>query len=103
MAEPTRIRASFKDGVTDVRMRMTHEMESGQRKDAAGRVVPAWHIAEVTVAVNAKPVLTMHWGPSVSRNPYVRLKLTSARPGDRLSVAWVDSRGERRADEVVVG
>ena len=41
MADPMRIRAQFKDGVTTVRVLMSHEMESGQRKDAAGKVIPA--------------------------------------------------------------
>lgn len=102
MAEPTRIRATVKDGVADVRVRMAHEMESGRRKDASGALVPAWHIAEVTVALNAKPVLVAHWGPSVSKNPFLRFRVKGAKPGDRLSVAWTDSRGDRRFDEAAV-
>lgn len=102
MAEPTRIRATFKDGVTDVRMRMSHEMESGQRKDPSGKPIPAWYIAEVTISLNAKPVLVARWGAAVSKNPYLRFRLTTAKPGDKLSVAWTDTRGAHRFDEAAV-
>ena len=41
MADPMRIRANNKDGVTEVRVLMSHVMESGARKDAAGVFAPA--------------------------------------------------------------
>ena len=40
MADPMRIRANNKDGVTEVRVLMSHVMESGARKDAAGATIP---------------------------------------------------------------
>jgi sulfur-oxidizing protein SoxZ len=103
MTEATRIRAQVQDGKTVVRVLMAHEMESGQRKDSAGQLVPAWYIQEVTVSLNGKPVLTAEWGPAISKNPFLQFALKSAKAGDRVSVSWVDSRGERRSDEAVVG
>ena len=41
MAEPMRIRAQAAGDKATVRVLMTHEMESGQRKDPSGTVVPA--------------------------------------------------------------
>ncbi len=41
MADPMRIRAKAADGVIDARVLMAHEMESGVRKDAYGKLVPA--------------------------------------------------------------
>ena len=102
MAEPSRIRATVKDGVADVRIRMNHEMESGRRKDGSGALVPAWHITDVEVALNGRPALTAQWGGAVSKNPFLRFRLRGAKPGDRLSVAWVDTRGQRRTDEITV-
>ena len=43
MAEPMRIRAQVQGSGAVVRVLMSHEMETGQRKDAAGKVIPAWH------------------------------------------------------------
>ena len=82
-----------------VRMRMAHEMESGQRKNAAGKLVPAWHIDQVTVQLNGKPVLTADWGPGVSRNPYLQFTLKKAKAGDKLTVVWRDNKGALRSDD----
>ena len=36
---PMKIRATNKDGVTEVKVLVSHEMETGQRKDASGATV----------------------------------------------------------------
>ena len=42
---PSLIRARLNSANTAlVRVRMKHEMESGQRRDAQGRPIPAWTI-----------------------------------------------------------
>ena len=53
MADPMRIRAKIKDGVTEVRVLMAHIMETGQRKDSAGAVIPAHYIKDVKATVGA--------------------------------------------------
>jgi len=103
MADPMRIRATLKDGVADVRALMAHEMETGQRKDASGKTIPAWHITEVTCALNGKPVLVAYWGTAISKNPYLQFKVKGAKAGDKVSVSWVDNRGDKRTDEATVG
>jgi len=102
MADPMKIRATAKDGAADVRVLMAHEMETGQRKDAAGKVIPAWHITEVTASLNGKPVLRAHWGPAISKNPYLQFKVKDAKPGDKISVTWGDNKGDKRTDETTV-
>lgn len=102
MSDPTRIRAQVAGDKATVRVLMAHEMESGQRKDAAGKTIPAWHILEMTATLNGKPVLTVQMGPSVSKNPYLQFTLRGAKPGDRIGIAWVDNRGQRRSDEALV-
>lgn len=102
MTEPTRIRAQSLGNNAQVRILMSHDMESGQRRDAAGKLVPAWYIQEVSVALNARPVLTAEWGPGVSRNPYLQFTLRGAKVGDRIAVTWRDNRGASRTDEALV-
>jgi len=98
-----RIRATAKDGVADVRVLMAHEMETGQRKDSSGKLIPAWYITEVTATLNGKPVLKVHWGPAISKNPYLQFKVKGAKAGDKIAVTWVDNKGEKRTDEASVG
>ena len=102
MADPMRIRAVAKEGVADVRVLMAHEMETGQRKDASGNIIPAWHITEVTASLNGTKVLVAHWGPAISKNPYLQFKVKGAKAGDKVTVSWVDNKGDKRTDEATV-
>ena len=101
-SEPTKIRAQVQGSGAIVRVLMVHEMETGQRKDAAGKTIPAWHISDVTVQHNGKTVLTAHWGPAVSKNPFLQFGIKSAKAGDKIVVSWRDNQGETRTDEAVV-
>ena len=102
MADPMKIRAVVREGVADVRVLMAHEMETGQRKDSAGNLVPAWFISEVSATLNGKPVMKAWWGPAVSKNPYLQFKVKGAKAGDRVAVSWVDNKGDKRTDEAPV-
>ena len=102
MADPMRIRAQAAGDKATVRVLMSHEMESGQRKDSAGKLVPAWFIQEVTASHNGKVVLTAEWGPSVSKNPFLQFIVKGAKAGDKIAVTWRDNRGETRTDEATV-
>jgi sulfur-oxidizing protein SoxZ len=102
MADPMRIRAQAAGDKATVRVLMLHEMETGQRKDASGQTIPAWFIQEVTAQHNGKPVLSAQWGPAVAKNPYLQFVVKGAKAGDKISVMWVDSRGDKRTDEATV-
>jgi sulfur-oxidizing protein SoxZ len=102
MADPMRIRAKVTGDVANVRVLMSHEMESGQRKDAAGNVVPAHFINEVSASLNGKVVMTSEWGPSVSKNPFLEFNLKGTKAGDKVSVVWKDNKGDSRTDETTV-
>ena len=102
MSAPTRIRAVASGEKTTVRVLMAHEMESGQRRDNAGKPIPAWHVTEVVARHNGKTVLTVACGPSVSKDPYLQFTLKGARAGDKIGITWKDSRGAARSDEATV-
>ncbi|HJW11842.1 MAG TPA: thiosulfate oxidation carrier complex protein SoxZ [Albitalea sp.] len=102
MADPMRIRAQAAGGKATVRVLMSHEMETGQRKGADGKVVPAWYIQHVSAKHNDKVVLTAQWGPSVAKNPFLQFSIKSAKAGDKVTISWVDNHGDTRTDEAVV-
>jgi sulfur-oxidizing protein SoxZ len=102
MTNPMQIRAQATGDKATVRVRMTHEMESGQRKDASGKTVPAWFIQEVTASHNGKLVLTAEWGPAVSKNPFMQFVVKGAKAGDKIALTWKDNRGATRTDEATV-
>ena len=102
MSEPMRIRAHAEGGNAVVRVLMSHEMETGLRKDPSGKPIPAWHITEVTASLNGRPVLTAEWGPAISKNPFLQFTVKGGKAGDRIGIRWVDNRGDQRSDEAVV-
>ncbi len=102
MGNPMKIRAANKDGVTEVKVLVSHEMETGQRKDANGAVVPAWFITELSATHNGKVVLASEFGTAVSKNPYLAFKFKGGAKGDKITVSWKDNKGDTRSDEAVV-
>ena len=102
MADPMRIRAASKDGVTDVRVLMAHPMETGFRKDASGKTIPAHYINDVKATSGGRTVLTAKWGQAISQNPYLQFRFKGAKPGDKVTVTWTDNMGETRTDEATI-
>ena len=102
MSDPMRIRAQAQGDKTTVRILVSHEMETGLRKDAAGKLIPAWYIQEVTAQLNGKTVMTAQWGPSVAKNPFLQFSVKGAKAGDKIAMSWVDNKGEKRTDEATV-
>ena len=102
MADPMRIRAQAAGDKATIRVLMAHEMETGLRKDAAGKIIPAWYIQEVSAQLNGKTVMTAQWGPAVAKNPFLQFAVKGAKAGDKVSVSWADNKGEKRTDEATV-
>jgi sulfur-oxidizing protein SoxZ len=102
MADPMRIRAQMAGDKATVRVLMSHEMETGLRKDSAGKAIPAWFIQDVSATHNGKPVLSAQWGPAVSKNPFMQFSVKGAKAGDKIAVTWKDNKGESRTDEATV-
>ena len=103
MADPMKIRAQMKGDVAEIRVLMSHPMETGQRKDNAGKPIPAHFIQSLIVAVNGKTVVDGQIGTSVSRNPVFGFKVKGAKAGDKVAVSWVDNKGDKRSDETAIG
>jgi len=101
MSDPIRVRATEKYGIVDVKILMKHDMESGQRKDASGKVIPAWFISALNVKAQGKDVFNAQFGPAVSKDPFLNFKYKGAK-GDKLVVNWVDTKGDKRTDEATV-
>jgi sulfur-oxidizing protein SoxZ len=98
MGDPMRVRAAESGGTVDVKILMKHDMESGQRKDAAGKTIPAWFISTIKVTANGKDVFNGQFGPAVSKDPFLNFKYKGAK-GDKIVVTWNDSKGDKRTDE----
>src|SRR5690606_32086163 len=59
-----------KGEVIEVKTLISHEMESGQRKNAAGEVIPRKIIKEFKATFNGTEIMRVEWQPAISANPY---------------------------------
>jgi sulfur-oxidizing protein SoxZ len=97
-----RIRAQAQGDKVTVRVLVSHEMESGQRRDAAGKIIPAWFIQSISAVYDGKTVMSAQWGPAVSKNPFLQFSFKGGKAGDKISISWVDNHGDKRTDEAVI-
>ncbi|MGD9788611.1 MAG: thiosulfate oxidation carrier complex protein SoxZ [Sulfuricellaceae bacterium] len=104
MADPMKIRATLQGDVADVKVLMSHIMETGQRKDPkTGQLIPAHFIQEVSATVNGKVVLDSQWSQAISKNPFLGFKVKGAKAGDKVVVNWVDNKGDKNTAEAAIG
>jgi sulfur-oxidizing protein SoxZ len=101
-AGPMKIRATFAGGFTDIRVLMTHPMETGQRKDPDGKIVPMHFIQNLTVKLNGKIFVDGQISQGVSRNPVFSFRIRGGARGDKVEVAWLDNSGETSSIETAV-
>ncbi|HEY5638273.1 MAG TPA: thiosulfate oxidation carrier complex protein SoxZ [Burkholderiales bacterium] len=102
MAGPMKARATAQSGFAEVRVLMTHPMETGQRKGSDGKLVPAHFIQNVTVSVNGKKVIEGQVSQAVSRNPVFSFRIKDAKKGDKVEISWLDNKGDTNKTEAAV-
>lgn len=93
-AGPMKMRATAVGGMTDIRVLMTHPMETGQRKGPDGKLVPMHFIQNLTVKVNGKTVVAAEISQAISRNPVFAFRVQGGAKGDKIEVSWLDNTGE---------
>ena len=88
-----RVPSTAKPGeMIEIKTLISHEMESGQRKDSSGKVVPRKIINKFTAAFNGKTVFEADWNPAISANPYQSFFYKAAESGD-FTFIWKDDDG----------
>lgn len=98
-----KMRATLADGVTTVKVLISHPMDTGLVKDKkTGKLIPAHFIQEVTCECNGANVMTAEWGPAVSKNPYLSFRFKGAKAGDVVKLNWVDNKGESDSGEITI-
>jgi sulfur-oxidizing protein SoxZ len=78
--------------VVEIKTLITHPMESGQRKDSAGKIIPRMIVNRMAVSLNGKPVFEARLEPAISANPYVSFFLKCTQSGN-LEFTWTDDNG----------
>ena len=71
---------------------ISHQMESGQRKDSDGNTIPRSIINRFVVDFNGENVLDVKMEPAISTNPYFEFEATVPESGD-FHFTWYDDDG----------
>jgi sulfur-oxidizing protein SoxZ len=78
--------------LVEVKALVSHVMETGQRKDAQGNVIPRKILNKFTCTVNGKQVFAADFEPAVSANPYIQFKFKAMESGP-VVLTWTDDDG----------
>ena len=102
MSVKPRIKLDKKDAkkgdIIEVKALVSHIMESGQRKDAAGATIPRKILNKFTCTVNGKEVFSADFEPAISANPYIQFKFKAQEPGP-VVLTWTDDDGSKIVGE----
>ncbi|PIE14457.1 MAG: thiosulfate oxidation carrier complex protein SoxZ [Rhodobacterales bacterium] len=71
---------------------ISHKMESGQRKDKEGNLIPRSIINRFTCEFNGKLVMEVAMEPSISTNPYFEFEAVVPEAGE-FKFTWYDDDG----------
>ena len=88
--------ASAGEAVT-IKTLISHQMESSQRKDADGNVIPRSIINRFTCDFNGQNVIDVVLAPAISTNPYFEFDATVPESGE-FTFTWYDDDGSTYTD-----
>jgi sulfur-oxidizing protein SoxZ len=75
--------------IIEVKALISHPMETGQRRETDGQLVPRNIIKSFTATFNGQPVFSAELQPGISANPFLGFFLKVTGPGD-LVLTWTD-------------
>ncbi|GGX60526.1 thiosulfate oxidation carrier complex protein SoxZ [Tateyamaria omphalii] len=84
--------AATGDTIT-IKTLISHKMESGQRKDDDGNVIPRSIINRFTADFNGQNVIDVTLEPAISTNPYFQFEAVVPESGE-FTFTWYDDDGD---------
>lgn len=85
-------KTASKGEVITIKTLISHKMESGQRKDKDGNMIPRKIINKFTAEFNGQPVITADMYPAIAANPYFEFSAKVTESGT-FNFSWVDDDG----------
>lgn len=85
----------------EIRVLIAHPMESGQRRDTEGRVVPRDIINRFTCHVNGALVIDAALQPAISANPFLAFSAVAQESGEAV-FTWIDDHGATQTERAPI-
>ncbi len=76
----------------DVKVLISHPMESGQRRGVDGQIIPRLIINKFVCAFNGTEIVSLDLFPAIAANPFFSFSAMVQESGT-LSMTWVDDSG----------
>ena len=96
MAVKPRIKLDKKEAkkgdIVEVKALVAHVMESGQRRDSTGNVIPRKILNKFVCTVAGKQVFAADFETAISANPYIQFKFKAEQSGP-VVLTWHDDDG----------
>ena len=80
----------------EIKILISHPMESGQRRDNMGRVIPRDIIHRFVCAYNGEEVFRAEFFPAIAANPFLSF-FTVATASGELVFEWTDDHGSTQS------
>ena len=105
MAVKPRIKLDKKEAkkgdIVEVKALVAHVMESGQRRDSTGNVIPRKILNKFVCTVAGKQVFAADFETAVSANPYIQFKFKAEQSGS-VVLTWTDDDGSTIVGEETI-
>jgi sulfur-oxidizing protein SoxZ len=85
----------------DVKVLISHPMESGQRRDQLGLAIPRDIINHFVCALDGELVLDMELFPAIAANPFLSFSVVAEKSGV-LTMTFTDDHGETQTETVPI-
>jgi sulfur-oxidizing protein SoxZ len=87
-----------KGDLVEVKALVSHVMESGQRRDSAGKTIPRNILNRFSCTVNGKEVFAADFEPAISANPYIQFRFKAQESGP-VVLTWIGDDGTKIVGE----
>ena len=87
--------------LVEIRVLISHLMESGQRRDERGEIIPRDIIYSFVCAYNGEEVLRADFFPAISANPYLAFS-TVAQESGSITFTWIDDHGTVQTESTAI-
>jgi sulfur-oxidizing protein SoxZ len=97
-----RVPAEVKKGeIFEIKTLISHPMESGQRRDSMGQLIPRDIINRFVCTYNGEEIFRAEFFPAIAANPFVTF-FTVATESGQLVFQWTDDHGATQTETAKV-
>ena len=85
----------------DIKILIAHTMESGQRRDDVGQVIPRDIINDFRCTYNGEDVIHIALFPAIAANPFLSFSAIAGDSGN-IVMTWTDDHGTTQSETVPI-